>query len=275
MAGFTTWDSVINAMSTNLDMQRIPFTKLLPSTTASVPHTFWKSTGIPGAGTDPSAGLAGAVKCSSATTGSLIYTNATSPATMSIVGLDINCNQTGTFILCDRLAHANVAINQANGSFSPIIDGTDRLGATEGGMILVEVTGALSAAANVFNLTYTNQAGASKTTANVTTVASSIVGRVPYASYLWVPLAAGDTGVRTITGWTLVSGTATGNINIVLVRPLVYAPIVTANVSMTINMVNDVVSLPVIKDNSSLYFVYLGASASTPYISGELRILEN
>lgn len=257
-------------------MQRLPITKVLPSTTASnVPHTFWKSTGIPGAGADPSAGLAGAVTCSSATTGAILYTNPTSPATMHIVGIDMYSATAGTLILVDRLAHANVAINQTTGAFSPVIDGTARLDAGEGAMIMCEVTGALSAASNSFTLTYTDEVGTSSTTPTVATVASAIVGRAPYVNYLWVPLASGDKGARTITNWTLTSGTATGNINIVLAKPLASVSILSSGSMSQKDFVVELPSLPRIKDNSCLMFYFVPSGAATAVLAGEVRIVEN
>lgn len=276
MAGFTNLDAVINAVSVNLKMQKLQVSKLLPSTTVVyIPHTFWKASGIPAAGSDPAAGLAGAVKCSLATTGAILYTNPTGPATMHILSVLLYSVTPGTFYLVDRLAHANVANNQADGDFAPVIDGRDRLAAGEGAMIICEVTGALSAGANTFILTYTNEADVSHVTPTITTVASAIVGRVPYASYLWVPLAAGDKGVRTITHWDLASGTATGNFNIVIVKPLGQITVPGASIAGERDFVIEIPSLPQIKDNSCLMLYFVPQAAASAICVGEVRICEN
>ena len=160
MAGFSSLDSVINSVSANNKMQKLQINKLAPSVTvANTPHTMWKATGSNGAGVDPTVGMAGAVVPTSATVGAMLYTNPTNPATMHLLSGTLVCSAAGTIYLIDRIAHANITNAQATASFSPVIDATSRLSSGEGCQIFMEVTGALSAAANVRTFTYTNQAG--------------------------------------------------------------------------------------------------------------------
>jgi hypothetical protein len=277
MAGFASLDQVINSVSVNNKLQKLQINKVLPSTTvANVPHTFWKATGNPAAGSDPVNGMAGAVACTSSTTGAILYTNPTGPATMHILSGVTTSSALGTFILVDRLAHANINNAQATASFSPVLSGTGRLDTGEGAQIIMEVTSALSAASNTRTFTYTNEAGTgSRTTQNIVTVASAVAGRVPYASYIWVPLQSGDKGVRSVESTTLVSGTATGAYNVVLVKPLAYFVVNVTYCVCERDFVVEIPSLPRIKDNSCLMLFFLPNGASTATCLGEVKISEN
>jgi hypothetical protein len=277
MPGFANLDAIINAVSVNLKLQRLQYNKVLPSTSVIyIPHTFWLATGNPAAGTTPDVGLAGAVKCDMTTQGAILYTNPTGPATMHILSMMLYSVTPGIFYLVDRLAHANVAVNQADGSFSPIIDGRDRLDSGEGGQIIMEVTGGtLSIAANTVNLTYTNESDVSHITPLLTTVASSKIGRVPYANYIWVPLLAGDKGVRTITYWDITADTQTGNINIVIVKPIAQLIVPGASIAAERDFVVELPCVPKIKDNSCLMLYFVPQAASSAICIGEIRICEN
>jgi len=278
MPGFANLDEVINAVSVNLTLQKLIWGKTTPGTTAvNIPHTLWTSTGIPGAGANPAAGLAGAVKCSGATVGAMLYTNPTGPATMHILSAGATCYQggSGSLWLVDRLAHANISNVQATGAFNPVIDGTDRLAAGEGGMIILEVTTALTGTASTRTFTYTNEAGTSHTTPTMTTVASSLAGCVPYAQAMWMPLLAGDKGVRTITNTTYGAGGTAGNYNVVIVKPILSIPVPLVCSWTDRDCVVEMPSLPQIKDNSCLMWYWLGSVAQQSAFLGEIRIAEN
>ena len=223
--GFSTFDSARAAFKPGGSNLYVPYTKVAMTTAANRGCTLWMLGGTPAAGVVPTVGMDGAVKLSKAD--SYNFQNAASTWWIGSVTIARNQNlvsNDGCYLTVDRLAHANVLVSQATASFSPIIDGTDRLATGEGGMIIAEVTTVLSAAANVFTLTYTNENGVSHTTPQITTVASTNPNSFAYSgSYFYIPLADGDRGCRTITGFNLISGTATGAMNIAIVKPLVWA----------------------------------------------------
>lgn len=180
----------------------------------------------------------------------------------------------GTLILVDRIADCLVAHAEASGNFTGTgIDATSRLPAqaagAEGAQIFVYVTSALSGASNTITYGYTNQAGTgSRTTGNLVTVASAVANRSVNAG-LFVPLQAGDTGVRSIESMTLASGSATGTICVCLVRPLLYIPIPIAGIEVTRDMVTETCGVPRIYDDSCLDWILIpsgAAAASTPMI---------
>jgi hypothetical protein len=164
---------------------------------------------------------------------------------------------------------------QATGSFSPVIDATSRLGTGDGAMIMVEVGTGLSAGSNVFTLTYTNQAGTgSRTTPQVSTVASAIADRVPYANGTWfVPFQDGDFGARSIEGWTLVSGTATGTLCISLIRPMAMMGVVSRALNYERDFMVQLPWLPELYDDACLAFVMSQFTTGSDPLLGGIGIL--
>jgi len=280
--GFASVDALINAISVNGKMQRLLFDKTLPSTTvANIPHTFWKATGQPAAGADPTVGAANGRVPTSTTTGALTYTNATGPSTMAMITLGMTsklASGNGTFILCDRLSDIQLTHVQATTALTGVT-GTSRLGATtapgDGGQIWTEVTSALSAASNTKTLTYTNQLGTTgRVTQSIITVASAVVGRSCNAK-LWQSLASGDTGVRAVSDQTHSAGSATGQLNYVLVRPLATIPVPVVGLYVERDFVVEMPNIPLIYDSSCLFLICVPAGAVVNTIFGELRICEN
>lgn len=269
-----TYDDLINAITVNNRMQKLYWFKALRQSGINLNSGFFTD-GVPGLGTSPTVGLGNAAKCTVSTAGALGFT--APGGGRSLYLLSVNAYKgafSGTYYLVDRLAHANLSIVQADGNFSPAIDGTDRLAAGEGGVIWCEVTTALSAAANVFTLGYTNQAGTSgRTTAQVTTVASTAIGKAPYAPYSFIPLQSGDTGVRTIDSWDLVSGAATGNMNICLGK--IIASIPYQSLGTEKEFFNDIPSLPPIHSSACLNLLSTMENTSTTSELAEVRIIED
>lgn len=275
MAGFNTVDSVTNALGSLGNGQYLQYNKTLPSTTvASVPHTMWESTGLPSASQQPLVGLASGRICSSSMAGALPFVNANTNMSMSIIAWDavpFAAAGVGTLILIDRIWDMCVNNNQPTSGISGS-DATSRLSPTEGAKLWMEVLAPLSAGANTITLKYTNQDGiTNRVTPVITTVASAIRGRSINAK-LYQDLQANDTGIRSLQTWTLTGGTATGTINVCLVREIAVIPQVTAAVAMSRDFVCEIPNLRKIYDNSCLTFIFLPNAAGTPQFMGTITI---
>ena len=94
---------------------------------------------------------------------------------------------------------------------------------------------------------------------------------------LFLPLPAGDTGVRTVTDTTLgATGTATGEYHLSIVRPLALIQIPTTAQYVERDFVNELPILPRIYDDSCLVVYFLSGTASGSFtIFGEVGICEN
>lgn len=124
-------------------------------------------------------------------------------------------------ILVDVLNHSgglvgNVATVQTTGLPTAALP---RYTSGEGVMAGLIVYTAIGATATTVTINYTNQAGTSGRVSTATLIGSSVTS--PAGSFLPIPLANGDTGVRSVQSVTLLATTGTaGNMGVVLYRPL-------------------------------------------------------
>lgn len=262
---------------------KVNFNKTLITSVAAIPQTLWPDAGDPGAGAYGATGVGNARSSSTLVgtiAGAMKLANAASGYWMGCVRIGARSSIStgyGTLVLLDRISDCAVAVNQADASFSPVLDATARLPAGEGGKILIEVTSALSAAANTIALTYTDQADASSVTPTITTTASAAAGR-SCNSLLYQSLAAGDSGVRTITAWDITANTATGTVCVAIVRELARFSISAAAPQAYGRQSFDgelVMAADKIYDNSCLMWAFIpGAAATTPLIEGDIQFIE-
>lgn len=136
----------------------------------------------------------------------------------------------------------------------------------------------------VLTMTYYNQSGAEKTlgaTINFTAGGTNIpqVGKILHSGVaannygFFLPLAAGDTGIRGIKEMTLTTAYATATtltIAAVIVKPICTIPIVAASVAAERNLMTQLPSLPRIYDHACLNFLQFagGATALNTPIQG-------
>ena len=273
MAGFATIDALDTALSQGR-LQRKMYMKASSITTvADVAQTFayLVTTPNPAVLATPAVGLGNATTCSSSTVGAIAFNNAGGSLKNWLLRFGIErSNSTilggGTLLLVDRLAHIKVDINTATAAVSPALDGTARLGAGEGAMIIADVVTSLSAGSNQITLGYTNQAGTAGRSTVLTTAASRVAfGVAQAAGPIYLPLQSGDTGVRSIENWTLTSGTATGTIVLTLAKPIA---MISGGIVGDIMDRECLISLPKgtsIADNACLvpYLLPVGTSYST------------
>lgn len=122
-----------------------------------------------------------------------------------------------------------------------------------------------------FNMSYTNPVPTSGRGlgAAVAFVGSAIAGHILHSgaaalSYFgpFLPLAAGDTGVKSVESVQLSAAMTTGGIgNLVLCRPIASIPITTAFVASERDLMNQLPSLPKIEDGASLFFLLFAGAA--------------
>ena len=109
------------------------------------------------------------------------------------------------------------------------------------------------------------------TTAAVTSIVYSGTGAGKYGPFM--PLAAGDAGIRSVQSINLSATYTSGVLNLVLCKPLITMPITTLGVTAERDLVNQIASMPKVYDGACLAWVML-AGAATPVaspISGHLE----
>lgn len=121
-----------------------------------------------------------------------------------------------------------------------------------------------------FVMSYTNTSGTSGRTlaATVANTASAIVGHLPHTGVAtgntgpFLPLSSGDVGVRSVQSaqFSAAQATALGAVNLILYKPLVSIPITTAFVASERDLMNQLPSLPRLRDGACLgILVFAGA----------------
>jgi hypothetical protein len=141
--------------------------------------------------------------------------------------------------------------------------------------------GTMGAGTPNVTINYTNQAGTSGKTNPVTVtavsaaVASHIVLSDPTANHYgcFIPLANGDTGIRSIQSITLSATMTSGSLALVLCRPLTSIPITVMGVQSERNLLNQIPSLPRIYDGANInMMIFTGAAlAAGTQISGYIE----
>ena len=140
----------------------------------------------------------------------------------------------------------------------------------------------MGAATPNLSINYTNSAGvAGKATpatlpignsaAAVTSIVYSGTGAGKFGPFM--PLAAGDAGIRSVQSVTLSASYVSGVLNLVLAKPLLTLPITTLGVTAERDLVNQFMAMPKIYDGACLAWIML-AGAATPVaspISGHLE----
>lgn len=138
----------------------------------------------------------------------------------------------------------------------------------------------MGAATPTIQMSYTNQDGVAGKTIPVTVtgvsaaVAGHIVNSDPTANHYgaFLPLAAGDSGIRSIQSINLSTSYVSGSLALVLCRPLTSLPITVLGVQSERNLLNQLPSMPQIVDGANLNFLlftgvaYAAGGTLTGYI---------
>lgn len=261
----TTQDQLVAAMAAASGAgNRPPYAKAALAGTFAVGDqmTLWPAAGYPGAGSAP-ASTPGAVP-TNATAGAVPFVNPGS-GNSYLARLFINSSIPGTFVLMDRLVgvgglSATVATLQTIASAALTRPDANGLNAE----IWIEATTAIGTTASNITITYTDNLG----NTGHTTPATAMVVSKPIGWANQIPLAAGDAGVRQITGVQLSAAMSTGAFNVVIVRRVAEFPILAANIP---SAPQDPFStgLPQIYNSACLFGFYtIGSGTAAPSIQG-------
>jgi hypothetical protein len=131
-------------------------------------------------------------------------------------------------------------------------------------------TTAMGAGTPNIQITYTNQAGtAGQVTPTVLPagLTANPKGAIPYSGTgagkygPFLPMAAGDSGIRSIQQFSLSATYTSGVLNLVVCRPLLTLPLTTIGVAAERDLLNQVPSLPRVYDGANLtWLMYAGAN---------------
>lgn len=169
-----------------------------------------------------------------------------------------------------------------NVATSQTLLGTPTLRYTNGvglraGLVIVTSAGAT---AHNLSMSYTNQAGTAGRTLPVTVscTASAITPHLTHSGTSannygpFLPLASGDTGIQSVQSVQLSAASLAGTAALVLYKPLMTIPLTTVSVASERDFLNQIPSLPQVKDGACLTWLYFAgaATAASTNIYGSL-----
>lgn len=285
MAGFTGQDDLINQVSTNGKFYRADWQK---STFATTAHTagMWYSL-FRGGGNPPADAILG--------TGTNLAFQALTDATTNATGIQHGGAVGGFKVLLNAAAQTAAAttapcvlmlvdllgfypITSVTTTGDQALNNTVTLPRyTDGAGVQAFLTPStvMGAATPSIRLTYTDSAGNAgnltpatlpigNTAAAVTSIVYSGTGAGKFGPFM--PLAAGDAGIRSVQQFNLSVSYVSGVLNLVLCKPLMTLPITTLGVTAERDLVNQFASMPKIYDGACLAWLML-AGAATPVAS--------
>lgn len=233
-----------------------------------VHHSFFYTSGIPGAAVAPSPGIAGAALTTYA--GQIPFTNPVSGNTY-LARLQTSASVVGCLRLFDRLWHNSgiaVTTTTAQTVNSAAWPARDKTGTTNGDgiQIGIEVSTATTNAGAITNTTmsYTNQAGTAGKTATIASFPATAVA----GTFVPFQLAAGDTGVRSIQTITLGTSYGGGAIHLVAYRELARLECVVVNTGNSIDALTS--GFVRMYDNTVPFLVWLASATTATTINGQL-----
>jgi len=78
----------------------------------------------------------------------------------------------------------------------------------------------------------------------------------------FLPLASGDTGIQSVQSVQLSAASLAGTASLVLVRPILTIPLTQASVASERDFLNQIPSLPQVKDGACLTWLYFSGAAT-------------
>ncbi len=285
MAGFSSQDDMVNEISTNGKFYRTDWQK---STFATTAHTagLWYSL-MRGGGNPAADTILG--------TGTNLAFQALSDAVATASGIPHGGNVGGYKVLLNAAAQTAAAttapcvlmlvdllgfypITSVTTTGAQTLNNTVTLPRYKDGagvQAFLTPSTVMGAATQNITLTYPNSAGTAgkatpatlpigNTAAAVTSIVHSGTGTGKYGPF--IPLAAGDAGIRSVQSINLSASYVSGVLNLVLCKPIMTLPITTLGVTAERDLVNQFASMPRIYDGACLNWLML-AGAATPVAS--------
>lgn len=227
---------------------------------AGVLHSTFLTAGFPGAGSSPGGGINGTFR-SSPYNGTIVCPAAVAGKKLYIARAEFEGVANAlSALVADRLWDNTFTVtstsSQAIATSGPVARDTDASTNGRGWQIAVEVYATVGAAAPNVTVTYTNSAG----TAGQVTPATALISGAVAGTFIPIPLAAGDVGVRTPTAVQLSASWLSGTAGLVLYRPVCRVGTPVAGANNDRNLLD--LGFPVVHDSSCLWVVHrLGGTA--------------
>lgn len=210
-----------------------------------------------------------------ATNGTLGQANATGGRVKRISGFGCQMNVAGVVTLYDRLADISGLSGTVTTAQNTTGLAVTRYTGTEsvGNQIWVEIFTLIGVTATTITVNYTNQDGTAGRTSQPVVFGGT--ARREATRLISVPLAAGDTGVRSIESVTVLATTGTaGDFGVMIARPIVSAPIGLAGSGVLIDCLTMLPSMREIKEDAALSLMMQATTTTSPATMGTICMVE-
>jgi len=261
----TSVDDIASGLSTQ---QRRNFLKILTAPKAAGAFQgSWLGTGIPGAGGAAPAYTAGSgYTCSSATAGALAYTNAAIQNWLA--RMTAMANVRGTWILVDRLWSCS-GMGFAAATYTVTTPGALPARITDNGEgceIWVEQFVAAGAATGTLTVNYKDVGDAAGAGVIAAVVSAPVIGQMQP-----VPLAVGDTGVRSIVSAVNSATWTSGTFGITIVKRIVEIPCGIIGVVQPFDWAACLAAIPA---DACLQWIWMAETTTAPTVTGTVSIID-
>ena len=274
--GFSSQDDLISKITTSGKIWRTDWNKITGAVayTAGRWYDLSQLSGFPVANTYAGTALNATVARESSGFG-LPHNGNVTPDTKHVLNIGgvsaVATAVPGTLMLVDMLLYyPGISMNVATAQTLVNTNTLTRYTSGAGVRAFLAITATSGATAHNVSLSYTNQAGTSGRSLPVTVscTASAIVPHITHAGLAannygpFLPLASGDTGVRSVQSLTLSAASGAGTAALVLARPLTSIPITQASVYAERDLLNQLPSMPQIQDGACLTWLYFPGAAT-------------
>lgn len=276
--GFSSIDALVNEMTTNGKYSDQYVNKITGSGTYTAGrwYDFSMLNGAPVA--NAWAGTALAWRACDEATGNgtqifgIPHGGGVSPATKHLINMGaISAVATavpGYLMLVDMQGYyPGISLNVAT---AQTLTGTPAMRYSKGVKPFLVTTTASGATAHNVAMSYTNDSAVAGKALPVTVscTASAIAGHITHSGTAannygpFLPLASGDTGVGSVQTVTISAASGSGAGALVLAKPIAKIPITTLGVATERDLLNQLPSLPQIKDGACLAWLYFAGAAT-------------
>lgn len=272
MPGFSSYDQIIDTLTAQGKGQEFFYNKASITTVANTFWSLWAAGGQPGAGGFGGTSLA-ARAVSSSTTGALGFTNPIAPDTLHMLAFSAASSVTaGTLLVVDRLLdYPGIVTTSTSLQTMDNTVSIPRYTTGAGVQMFAEVTTVLGTTSQTMTITYVDQSGNAGAVTTLAPITSSAVNRIPQAGF-FIPLAAGDTGVRSITSVQFGGSMGgSGVLNMTLCRPFADVPMQISAMAVERNLVLHTPRIQQIIDNAGLAFLLFANTTSSGNIVGSIK----
>jgi len=143
-----------------------------------------------------------------------------------------------------------------------------------GNQIWIEIYTQIGTSATGLTVSYTNEDGTSGRTSQTVVIGGT--GRREAARMIWVPLANGDRGVRSVESVTVGISTGTaGDFGVVIVRPFLSGNIGLSGAGSLVDLLSQMPSFPEVKDGACLAPMWFATTTTLTAVAGMLSFVEN